>query len=94
MGVKVKKPLGTLSRAVSAAPWEVLAAAASAESDTNTASGSTETCARTHSIPKAIKYMTTISGQEQISLGKSFPACYHPKGSDLRVLSVIIYFMA
>lgn len=43
LGVKIKKPQETLSRAVSAAPWEVAAAAACASWDTNTASYSTET---------------------------------------------------
>lgn len=41
-------------------------------------------------IPKVIKYMTTISGQKQISLEKSFYAHCHPQGLDLRELSVII----
>ena len=54
------------------------AAVASAESDTNIASWSTGTYTSGHGIPKAIKYMTTISGQKQISLEKSFYAHCHP----------------
>lgn len=69
---------------------DVHTATAFAESDTNTASGSTGTRAGSRDIPKAIKYMTTISGQQQISPEKSFRARCHPKGLDLRVLSVII----
>lgn len=38
--------------------------------------------------------MTTISGQKQISLEKSFYTHCHPKGLDLKVLFVIIYSTA
>lgn len=69
-------------------------ATASAESDTNTASYSTGTYTSGHDIPKAIKYMTTISGQKQISLERSFYAHCHPKGLEVRMLSVIIYSTA
>lgn len=83
-----------LQRVVSKATWEVRRATAFAESDTKHCSCSTGTHSSGHGIPKAIKYMTTISGQKQISQEKSSYAHCRPKGLPLRVLSVIIYSTA
>lgn len=80
-----------LQKAVSEAPWEVQTVTAFAESDTKHCLCGTGTHSSGRGIPKAIKYMTTISGQKQISQEKSFYAHYHPKGLNLRMSSFIIY---